>query len=365
MIKKSDGKIGLRGIISIFCMAVGFKLTDMTPTMIFKSTENSSWMVPIISGLIILIPLLLLLPVFKKYEDKGLIDIVYITMGKYFGFIFAFLLFITTLTGTVLNTRNLVGIVNTLFLPKSTNFLIYIQVIAISYFIANRGLETIGRICWFFFITIKGSLILVILFAWKEIDLSSLYPIWGTGKMSIIQESFFNISIFSEFILITILYQYFRSYKICKKSMFISIILTVFELTVFFIIYITIFGTRGVTLISFPFHQLTMYISAERFFTNLESLFFPFWIIGSTLRFSIYIYFTSAALGFTLKLKEFEPLILPVSALTLLLGLIPKNIVKTVLVYRENYFYKYSFVYILGLPVILFILSKIRGEVNR
>ena len=241
MLSKSDGKIGTRGIIAILCMTIGFKLTDMTPTILFDEGKTSTWMIPIISTLALIVPYLVLLSLLKKYKDKGLIDLIYNLTGKYIGFIISFSFFIIILTGTVLNSRSYADIINTMFFPRAPLILIYIQGIVISYFIANRGFENIGRVAWYFFITIKLSLILVILFAWKDVDTSFLFPLWGPGKLEILKSGISNLTMLGEMFLFTILYQYTRNYKIFKKASLLGLLITAFELSLFYAIYINLY----------------------------------------------------------------------------------------------------------------------------
>ena len=67
--------IGLKEYIAIAIFVIGMKSTDHTPAIFFEALKNAGWMIPIISGLIAVLPLYLLLDLATKYEGLSLIHI--------------------------------------------------------------------------------------------------------------------------------------------------------------------------------------------------------------------------------------------------------------------------------------------------
>lgn len=362
MIQKSDGKIGSREFFVLVSYAIAVELTDMTPTFLFKDGKTATWMIPIFSGLILTIPFLILLSIIKKFKNKGLVHIVYSIMGKYAGFIINMALFIVLLSALVLNSRNYVDIIQVMFFPRTPRIAIYLILMGSSYFIANRGLETVGRTAWIFYPYLLGALLLVIVLASKEVNLGFLYPLWGPGIKKLIKTSAENSTIVADIFLLTVLYPYARSYKEFKAPVLWGLAVSIFLLSLLFAFYTTIYDYPTAEGVAFPYHQMIMLASVGRFITNIESLFFLFWVIASIVRFTIYLYLTAAIFGYTLGLNEFEPLLLPFSGLTVILGLIPENYIEGVFVYRQNILLKNTWAVFMFLPVILWIVFKLRGE---
>lgn len=362
MIKQTNGKIGLRELISLSCITIGFKITDMTATIIFQDNKNAGWIVPIISIILIIGPLFLLVSLLKKYKDKNLVDLIYTIMGKYLGFIICFLLFVVLFISTAANSRNYIDIMNTMFLTDTPVIVLYVLGFLGSYFIANRGFENIARTSWFFFIVIKVSFLLVIVFSLTDINLDFLYPLQGPGIKKLIHSGVRNTSIFAELFIITVFYPYLRSHRDLKLGNTISMGIAITELTLFYIIYISVFDYPPISDVAFPFHQLTMFISTERFFTGLEAFFIPFWVIGATIRYAFYLYATTVLFGYTMKIKEFEPLLLPFTALIIMVGMIFENPVETILFFKKYIIMQNSWLFLILLPVALWIIDKVKGD---
>ena len=89
MIKMADGKIGTREFVSIILLAIGMKVTDWTPNILYIGGETAAWMMPFIFLLTIGVPFLILLSLMKKH-DLGLIELLFNLAGKYVGGIIAF-----------------------------------------------------------------------------------------------------------------------------------------------------------------------------------------------------------------------------------------------------------------------------------
>jgi len=132
-----------------------------------------------------------------------------------------------------------------------------------------------------------------------------------------------------------------------------------------YMIYVATFDYPSVNHVMFPFHQTLTLIHLGRFFINVEAFYFAFWVIASVIRYTIYLYLTAAIFAYTLRLKEFEPLILPFAALVVLLGMLPGNIMQTTLIYRQSILLKSTWLIFILLPFVLWLLSKIRGDKSK
>ncbi|TVY07804.1 GerAB/ArcD/ProY family transporter [Paenibacillus cremeus] len=360
MIKPSDGKLGKREFLSIVLFTVGIKFTDTTPDLLFTYGKNAAWMLPILSGLLIGIPLLLLLGLLKKHETLGLIELIHRLMGKYFGFAVGLTLFFIMLTGTILNTRNYIDIVNTMYYPKTPIFYLQLFLIAVCFFVANRGFETIGRMAWIILPYIQVIIILLVVFVWQDSDWMHLFPILGPGLDQVFKQSMWHNSIFGEMILLTAFYTYTKSHSVFRFTALVGISFTSIQIAFFCAIYVFVFDFPAVNHLIYPFHQLARTAAIGQMITNVEALFFGFWIISTVIHFSIVLYLSAVLFAKTVKLDEFEPLLLPLSGLALLLGLLPENIIVTT-AFREILL-KSSSIILLSLPFVLWILDRWKGR---
>ena len=362
MIRQSDGKIGFRELIAFLLLTIAFKNADMTPLILFNQIKHSTWMMPIIAGLFLVGPLLILLSLLEKYKDKGLVQLNYAILGKYIGFVINISLFVMGLLAVSLFARNSADMLNALFFPRTPTFALLVFGVAVSYFIANRGLEVIGRVSWFFFPILLSVLTFLFLLIYRKITPAFIYPIWGPGIKTIIRESIGHNSLLIELFYITILYPFFRKRKEYKYGALIGGALSILILSLSFALYLMIFDYPSIEKIAYPFQSLTMFVGLGRFISNIEAYFMFFWVIGSTIRFAIYIYLLAAAFGYTLKLKEFEPLVLPMSAMIALIGILPINSIIAVLYWRSKYLQLGGSMFFIFLPLILWLVDYVKGK---
>ncbi|PRX32617.1 spore germination protein (amino acid permease) [Orenia metallireducens] len=364
MIKESDGKIGIREFVSIIVFSIILKVADMTPNLLFKEGMTATWMMPLIMGGYILLPLLILLSLLNRYKSKGLIELIYSITGKYVGFIISFVLTIISLLGTAVNLRDQVDILNTLFFPKTPIIVLLIIITISCYLIAKRGLEALGRTCWLLLPIIIASFILLVALALGEVNLEYIYPIWGPGLSQLFKSSLLHISIFGELFLMTTFYPFVRDDKKYYRGTFYSLFIIITGMVLSFLLYITVFDYPTIQKVAFPFQSLSLYVSIGYFIANVENLFLLFWFIGAIMRFSIYLYVTAAIFAYTIKIEEFELLLFPISLVIISLALIPENSIVAMRIFREDYILKFTWSIFIFLPVFLWVVDRLKGRAD-
>ncbi|RIW39021.1 hypothetical protein D3H55_01320 [Bacillus salacetis] len=365
MISPQDRKLGTRELFAMITITLGIKFTDMTATLLYKETAQAAWVIPLISGLIMIIPLICILILVKHYEDKNIIDITYRITGKFFGFIIGMLLFLIAFSATIVDSRSYVDIINTMYFPSTSTIHLYFVLIVSSYFLANRGLLAIGRTAWITFPYIKVSLFFIVILLWSELHFGYIFPIAGYGLKEVAARSVSYASITSDLLFFSILYPFFRNYKTFKKATLFGLAVSTLELMVFFAVYIMYFDYPSIEYIAYPFHEISRMVTFGRYVSHIEALFFAFWSVASLIRFAIYLYISTAFFAYTAKIKEFEPLILPFAILAIMLGLMPENVVQNVLILRSNIILTITSIMLFMIPVTLLIVAKLRGEFKK
>lgn len=361
MIKISDGKIGTREFTALILHMIAIKFTDTTPALLISLGKNAAWMIPIFSSLIIGVPFLVLLSLLKKH-NQGLMELVFGLAGKKIGSIIGLVLFLVMFGGTVINTRIYVGIVNTMFYQKTPVPYLLLMLLAFSYFLANRGMETIGRTAWIVTPYVFPISLLLIILVRDEMDWVHIFPIAGPGITELVKNSFTHSSIFGEIIILAAFLPFVRSYKDFRLSSFIGFGIASLQIAVFTALYVMVFDYPAAQHLAYPFQDLTRAASIGEIITHAEAIFLGFWVISSVIHFAIYLYIAAFLFGRALRLNEFEPLLLPLAGLVVLLGLIPDN---TILVnqYRQLFLQASSGIVFL-LPFLLWMLDRWKGRVN-
>lgn len=364
VIKKYDGKIGFREFVTLIIICLGMKVTDTTPVLLTKLGLNTAWILPIISGLVILIPILCLLSLLKLYSDKNLIDIIYHLTGKLLGSILVFILLILTLQYIIIGVRSYSDIINTLFYLKTPTYVILILLIVSSCYIASKGFNIIGSLSWIIYFSLQIIAPLLIILLWKDFNFSYLYPIGGPGIITLLKEGTSHTTILGEFIIFAVFFPMVRSFKEYKKATLIGLFISVIQLSIFMIIYLSVYGFPTLSVLNYPYQQLTRLVHLGRFATNMEVIFLGFWTFGISIRFALY-YSTSFTItsSFIKSANNKIPILL-ISILTFFLSMLPENFTKYILNFR-SFTIVLFWTYVVGLPILLYGIAKLKGEYKR
>lgn len=362
---QSNGKIGGREFGAIIILTIGIKSTDITTSILYEDGYNAAWMIPIISFLFLIGPLLILLKLLKEYKTKNLIELINVILGTKIGSTIGFLLLVFGVAATVFDSRSYAEIVGKLYYPNTPTIVIYMMLLGVSFYIAKHGLETIGRVAALSFPYIKLMILLLIFLILKDVKWGRIYPISGAGWSNIIHAGFLKQSIFADIVYFSLFYPLVKNKNKYTPSGLIAFGISVFEIVVFLIIYVGIFEYPTVQRVSFHFHELIRYAEIGPYFTNLETIYFIFWIVGAFIRFAIYLYMISLLFGTIFNIKEFEPIILSIAALVLLLGLLPSNLVTNTYLYWNSYLLPVMSITIPCLIFLLWVVSKIKGGAKK
>ncbi|UOE94834.1 GerAB/ArcD/ProY family transporter [Alkalihalobacillus sp. LMS39] len=361
MIQPTDGKLGTRELFAMLALMVGIKLSDGTPMILIEAGMNATWMIPILSGLIVFIPLLCLLSLLKKYKDKHLVDLTFTIMGKYIGFLFCFLMLVAIVFSNALNERTTVNIISTMFFPKTPIIAIFLFLIGGSYAIAKLGLEATGRTSWLILPYIKVILFLLFLFIFLDIRVEHLFPIAGPGLDVIVKESLTYQTIYFEFILLALFFTSTRTEKNFRMASLFGLAFVVMEMAVTYAYFVMMFDYPSVREIAYPFQQLTRMLEVGTIITSYEGLFLGFWIIACVLRFALYLLFSVKIVAYMFNIQDYKPLLLPLATLTLLIGLLPENPTDTTYFLRDIILLQFIWQFIMVMPIILWVVSKAKG----
>ena len=364
MIKRSDGKIGAREFTSLIIMVMAIKAADMTPVTLFKQGITATWMFPIIWAAVMIGPFLLTLRLLKAYQDKNIIEITNHLVGKYIGFIINMTFVVILLSATVLNSRSYTDIVKAVAFPRTP--LVYIHLLAFIgiFLVANRGLEGMGRISYLLLPYIKIVLLFLVFFVWGNLDWGYLYPLQGPGITKVIKNGINTSTLVAEFMVFAVIFPYVRNYRDYKISSFLGFGIALVEISFFLALYVALFDYPAIGKISFPFHQTARLVRVAGFISNVEGLVLATWIIAAIIRFAFYVYGLAATFSYAVGLKEFEPLILPISTVVFLLGLIPDNPIVTILIFRSSILIRYSWYIFFIVPILFWVMAWRKGELK-
>jgi spore germination protein KB len=356
----SKGKIGIKEFIAIIILSIGTKLTDDTTVILYKHMENAAWMSPIIICALSLIPIYLLIKVLSIYENKNLADVITHLFGRFFGFFILSILWFILFFALTIDSAVYTDIISTMYFDNTPAIVIYALLIAVSTYGAKKGIEHIGSVAWSVIFWIKFSLLAALILTLKQGEFLFLFPIFGNGLWEVVKESSLRSSINADFLYLGLIFPYLKSKKDFKKGTWIALGIIMTELSFSLAAFVMLFDYKGIQMMDFPFHETIRYIEVG-FLENIETFFFPFWLVASFIRFAVYLYLTAILFGSLFSIKNFEHLIPSIATLVVFLGMIPENPTFAIFHLRENLLLFTTPIFIL-LPCLLWLAAKLKGE---
>ncbi|MGP4038956.1 GerAB/ArcD/ProY family transporter [Gracilibacillus sp. D59] len=361
---QNKGFLRVKEILAITLILVGVKLSDSTPALMAQKAQNGFWLIPLLAFICIFPSFLVLLYLLKKYQGKNIVELVESITGKWIGKCVGILLFIFAFLTLTLDSRNYIEQIKLLYFPESPTDIIFLVFIGIVFFGAKKGIEVIGFTSWILLFFIQGAFFLVLILVYEDIVIQRIFPIFGTSLPVMLTEGVKKASIFVELFFLLITYQSAKKTSMFRKGALIASIIALFELTIFYFVYTTVFDYNSIEKIQFPFHDITQYINFGEFLTNIETIFMIFWLFAAFLKFIIFIYITSWIFGEIFAIRNFEPLLLPFSFLVMMIGLLPFNSVMNELVFRETLLTIMSPFFII-FPFVLWIIAWVKGDLKQ
>lgn len=360
---KTEGKIGTKELFSIIILVIGTKLTDNTPLIFFDDLANGAWMAILFIFFLSLFPIYFLNKVVTLYPKMNLIEITNHLLGKYMG-TFVLLVLWLLLNNSIISTSAVyTDIIGTMYFTKTPTIIIYLLLMGVAVYIAKRGLESIGSAAWITITSIKISLLVVLILAFYKGETGFLFPLFGNGEMKIVKESALTASIYIEFLFFALIATNVKNISSYKKGVWLALVIVTVEITLALFAYVLLFDYKGVHLLNYPYHE-TIRLIELGFITNVESMFFPFWLIATFLRYSFLLYISALLFGGIFKIRKFEYIIPTLGTIIVFLGMIPETPVFNFTSNQEIFLNISTPIFIL-MPFLLWIFAIVKGDYKK
>lgn len=358
MIKVSDGEIGSREFFGILYVMMAIRVTDSTPNLLHESGLTASWMIPLISGVALIGPVLLLFRLVKKYET-GLIEITFELTGPFFGRLIAFLIFLSVFSSLSLNSRNYADIVITMYYPESSVlWILAVLILGAALYIAHRGLEAIGRTALLVVPLFMVTSVCLVISTTNEMNYLFLFPIAGSGVTEVAKGGIGYSSLYADVIIAGVLASQVRTFNAYRKASVWGLWVSIGKMAIFLAVYVMVFDFHAVRNIAFPYHHLTRMSMVGTIANRMEAVYLAFWYAGAALHFAAYLYISAFLLGKVIGYKPFKQLLFPVAGTAVVLGMVPENYLEGGPL-RMALLYSSSGMFLL-LPVVLWGLDRMR-----
>lgn len=346
------GRVGVAESTALLTIYTGTQVFLNYPSRIAEESASAGWIVPLVSGVIVLGAFLITYAALKRFPGESVIHVVDRMLGPYVGIAVTLLFALLFLTQTALVMREFTETVVTTVLPETPSTIVAFTFMVVVVYFAYSGLEGLTRISIFliYFLGIGLFALLVLPLTWFNPHL--LQPIWGRGISNILTSGLVNISQFMNVLILAIIYPYVRRREQFLQIGVVSIALTAVLFSAVIAIFVGTFSGAASGTVPFPLYQLARLIYVGRFIQRLESVFVFLWTAAAVIQMGLGLWMTAHLYASAFRMPTYRPLLFPLALLLFVLAGLPPDF-PTVLALSKRILEPYGWIGSIALPMVL------------
>lgn len=332
-----------------------------TPMSLALDSGNAAWIEMLYVGILVLIIFKLTSIMIRPFNGRNILEITEYLGGKILkgivGIIFCatlFLEFSVLLMDFAENTK--ISILPTT--PVIFTELFYLVAIMIAAYI---GIETISRMHLILYPLILIGLASIFLAAIPYFNLNNIFPLLGTGPKNIFVNSLNRIGIFSELLVLYILWSFSGKNFTIEKYYTRGIILSVALFTISIFIFVIVFPYPKSTSLYLPFFNMAKMIEYGKFFQRVESIFVFLWTLSGMLYLSVIFFAMLFVFQKSFNLKYYHPMILPFAIIAFTVSIFPENLMEMNYFIRQRIL-KYSWTTAIAIPFVICLFAFVKRK---
>ncbi|HHY35975.1 MAG TPA: endospore germination permease [Firmicutes bacterium] len=355
------GKISGSQLLALLVLTRLVPVTIEFPLVTGIKSPQDAWISSLVGTVLSILPVLLMVRLSLKYPGKTIIEYSQLLLGKFFGKIAGFVLVWYWLSIAATMLRSVGDAYTTAIMPE-TPILAFILVVGfLSANAARSGLEVVGRLGEVNMLVVILSVLLTLSLPYKVMNFENLLPVLSKGIRPIMLPTGTAISFFVEFIILGMVAPYLNNPQTLTKSSLGAIAISGFMMTAFTVVLIAVFGPT-VSSLMLPAFSLARMISIGEFLERLEVIPMSAWTITVAITLAFFLWASAVATAQLLSLKRFQSLVYPLAAISVAFSILFFESFFDLELYFKKIWVPYSLTVTLGISIILYLASFIRGR---
>lgn len=299
------------------------------PTLVTYPGQQDGWICSLLAQPVGCCILWLMFRLYKAYPGKTLIEICYIALGRWIGFVLAICYLFYFLVGAAICIREVGDFLTTQIYLKTPIRAIIILLIASLTWGIFKGLGPIGRSAELLAPFVVMGMLILILALLPQADASNLRPYFGIPWLSfvdgIIRGAFTS---YGELIVLSMLFPYIMQGPHLQRDMLTSALFGGILLSMLLLVSLLVLGPMLTQHDIYVSYILAQKIDVGRFFQRIEALMAIAWLISTYFKSMLHIFAFIVGTSQLFKMQDYKPLILPSMLLFFAMGvLIAPNII--------------------------------------
>lgn len=342
-----------------------FLIGDVLVIGTSHESRQDAWL-SVLIALTMFIPLILACSrIVSLYPQKGLYDIVISIFGNFIGkvIILVYVLYAILLGAIVI--RIFSEFINIVTMPETPQMVIQIFLLIFCAWMVKSGIESMGRWSKFVLPIVIITILITTSIALKDMHVSYLKPVGGSGISNIMQGAFTAFSYpLAESVLILPIYGSVKKGENPKRIFFAGTAIGTVLMLMAYFRNILVLGITSYGMHIFPSYTAISVISMGEFFTRIEVLVGLLFLLGGYVKISVCLFDAAIGMVKIFNLENYKAMAYPAGLLTLTLAIIINKNAAEFFTWEKIYKFV-AIPYQVILPLIILAAAEIKNFLNR
>jgi len=357
------GKIGGRQATFLMITMIFATVILFVPAIASKHARQDAWISIVLATVAGLLIARLVTTLGLRFPGKTIFEFTGEIIGWWPGKLVGLLYVWWFLHMNALVIREFGSFLDAAFMPDTPIIIFNLVVVAIAAYAVRNGLEVFTRASEIFLPLILGLIIVIVLLASKDTDLSRLLPIFDTGAGNIVKGAVAPLSWFGEIAAITVVIPYLNKPREAHRVAAVAVLVSGFFFTLMVMATLSIFGPDITGALMFPGLNRYRIINIANFLERLEAVAMVVWITGGFVKVSVFLWAAVLGSAQVLELKDYRPLVLPIGAVLVAMSILLHPSILDLLDFLARVWPPYALsTFEVGIPLLLLVTALARGK---
>lgn len=295
-----------------------------------QQAGRDGWLPVLISYAMAIVIGLALLDLGRRFPNQTFVQFLPIVFGKVLGKLAGLSYILGWWLMTPLIIREIAELIR-FFLPFTPSLIVIFLMALLVVYAMRKGFEVYARTAELFVVVIIFLILLILTLNFSNFTWKNLTPVLANGFRPVLKGLWVQFPYALETVLFMALWlPCLNKRRDGLRAILLGMPLAGILLTVLVAANIAFTGITLTARFIFPVFYMSRYIFIGNFLTGMEAIFMVLWLISSYLEILVFYYPSVVGLAQWLNLKEYKPLILPMMLVTVILTVLPSNVIEVI-----------------------------------
>lgn len=344
------GRVGVAELTALLTIYTATDVFLSYPARVAAETATSAWMIPLVSGAVVLAAFLIMHACMRRFPDHDILQLADRFLTPYVALPLTLLFVAFLFLQTALTMREFTETVVTTVLPATPAVLIALLLLLVSLYYAHKGLEGLTRVAVLLSVVFAVGLAALLLLPMTWFDARLLLPFVGRGIAPTLYYGVLNSSMFLNVLMLAVTYKSVRNQQHFLRAGTVSIVVTAVLMSLVVVVYLGTFGSAPTGRTPFPLYQLARLIYVGRFVQRMEAVFVFLWVAAAVVKMGCGLWFTAYLYAAAFRMPVYRPLLYAIALSLFIISFLPPDLM-TVQALSSQYVERYGWIVTVAIPV--------------